>query len=432
MENFNEELNIYSEEVKDVLSKPPKTLFRWGNTILLIFIIIIFMLSWLIKYPDIVVAKAILTTEIPPQKEFARASGKIDSLFVKNYQEITKNTPLAIIENTAKYKDVMYLKSILDTLKVRPSESFYFPLDKMPILFLGDIENQFSVFENSYIQYNLNRESQSFLNNDLANTYSLTQLKYRLKTLINQKGLNKKEIFFKKKDLDRSEKLFSKGVISKQELENKNLEYIKAERNFKNINVSISQIKENISATTNFKTQATINNTREEINLLKGVIQSLDKLKRAIKEWELKYLFKSNIKGTVSFMKIWNKNQTINNGDFIFTIIPKNHANYVCKVQAPVLNSGKVKVGQSVNIKLSSYPDNEYGVLKGKVKSISLIPNNEGLYLLDVLLAEKLITTYNKELEFKQEMEGIAEIITEDLRLIERVFYQFKEIFKNI
>ena len=389
------------------------------------------MLSWLIKYPDVVVAQAVLTTEIPPQKEFARASGKIDSLFVKNYQEITKNTPLAIIENTAKYKDVMYLKSILDTLKVRPSESFYFPLDKMPILFLGDIENQFSVFENSYIQYNLNRESQSFLNNDLANTYSLTQLKYRLKTLINQKGLNKKEIFFKKKDLDRSEKLFSKGVISKQELENKNLEYIQAERNFKNINVSISQIKENISTTTNFKTQATINNTREEINLLKGVIQSLDKLKRAIKEWELKYLFKSNIKGTVSFMKIWNKNQTINNGDFIFTIIPKNHANYVCKVQAPVLNSGKVKVGQSVNIKLSSYPDNEYGVLKGKVKSISLIPNNEGLYLLDVLLAEKLITTYNKELEFKQEMEGIAEIITEDLRLIERVFYQFKEIFKN-
>ena len=431
MEDFNEELNIYSEEVKDVLSKPPRALFRWGNTILLVFIIIIFMLSWLIKYPDVVVAQAVLTTEIPPQKEFARASGKIDSLFVKNYQEITKNTPLAIIENTAKYKDVMYLKSILDTLKVSPSESFYFPLDKMPILFLGDIENQFSVFENSYIQYNLNRESQSFLNNDLANTYSLTQLKYRLKTLINQKGLNKKEIFFKKKDLDRSEKLFSKGVISKQELENKNLEYIKAERNFKNINVSISQIKENISTTTNFKTQATINNTREEINLLKGVIQSLDKLKRAIKEWELKYLFKSNIKGTVSFMKIWNKNQTINNGDFIFTIIPKNHANYVCKVQAPILNSGKVKVGQSVNIKLSSYPDNEYGVLKGKVKSISLIPNNEGLYLLDVLVAEKLITTYNKELEFKQEMEGIAEIITEDLRLIERVFYQFKEIFKN-
>jgi multidrug resistance efflux pump len=431
MENFNEELNIYSEEVKDVLSKPPKALFRWGNTILLIFIIIIFMLSWLIKYPDIVVAQAILTTEIPPQKEFASVTGKIDSLFVKNYQEVTKNTALAIIENTANYKDVMYLKSILDTLKVNPLVSFYLPVDKMPILFLGDIENQFSLFENSYIQYVLNKESQSFLNDDLANTFSISQLRYRLKTIINQKKLNKEEVYFKKKDLDRSEKLFSKGVISTQELENKKLEYLQTERSFKNLNVSISQIRENISNTVNFKKQTTINNTRNEINLLKGVIQSLDKLKRAIKEWELKYLFKSNINGTVSFMKIWNKNQTINNGDFVFTVIPKKYSSYICKVQAPILNSGKIKVGQSVNIKLSSYPANEYGVLKGTVKNISLIPNNEGLYLLDVVLTKKLITTYNKELEFKQEMQGIAEIITEDLRLIERVFYQFKEIFKN-
>lgn len=431
MENFNEELNIYSEEVKDVLSKPPKALFRWGNTILLIFIIIIFMLSWLIKYPDIVVAQAILTTEIPPQKEFASVTGKIDSLFVKNYQEVTKNTPLAIIENTANYKDVMYLKSILDTLKVNPLVSFYLPVDKMPILFLGDIENQFSLFENSYIQYILNKESQSFLNDDLANTFSISQLRYRLKTIINQKKLNKEEVYFKKKDLDRSEKLFSKGVISTQELENKKLEYLQTERSFKNLNVSISQIRENISNTVNFKKQTTINNTRNEINLLKGVVQSLDKLKRAIKEWELKYLFKSNINGTVSFMKIWNKNQTINNGDFVFTIIPKKYSSYICKVKAPILNSGKIKVNQSVNIKLSSYPVNEYGVLKGTVKNISLIPNNEGLYLLDVVLTKKLITTYNKELEFKQEMQGIAEIITEDLRLIERVFYQFKEIFKN-
>ena len=142
MENFNEELNIYSEEVKDVLSKPPKTLFRWGNTILLIFIIIIFMLSWLIKYPDIVVAKAILTTEIPPQKEFAIVSGKIDSLFVKNYQEVTKNTPLAIIENTANYKDVFFLKSILDTIQIQ-KQSFYFPIDELPILFLGEIDAAF-------------------------------------------------------------------------------------------------------------------------------------------------------------------------------------------------------------------------------------------------------------------------------------------------
>lgn len=430
MENLNDELNIYSEEVKDVLSKPPKALFRWGNTILFVFIIIVLFLSWLLKYPDIVTAQAILTTEIPPQKEFARVSGKIDSLFVKNYQAVKAGTPLALIENTANFKDVIYLKSILDTLTVNQT-SFYFPLDDLPMLFLGDIENEFSLFENNYVLYILNKESQSFLNNDLASKYALSELRYRLQTLKNQKELNKEELFFKRKDLDRIEGLFKKGVVSAQEFENKKLEYLQSERSYKNMSVSISQTKENISNTTNLKKQSSIENTREEINLLKGVIQSLDQLKTAIKEWELRYLFKSNIEGEVSFMKIWNKNQTINSGDFVFTIIPKNHSSYICKLQAPVLNSGKVKIGKDVNIKLSSYPDNEFGILTGKIKDISLVPNIEGLYLIDVELPKKLITTHGKEIEFKQEMTGIAEIITEDLRLIERVFYQFKEIFKQ-
>ncbi len=425
-----EELTIYSEGVRDVLSEPPKSIFRWGNTILLVFIGCIFFLTWLIKYPDIVTAQAVLTTEIPPQKEYARVTGKIDSLFVKNYQNVKPNTPLALIENTANFKDVLFLKSILDTLKVNQS-SFYFPLDSLPMLFLGDIENEFSLFENNYIQYDLNKKSQSFLNNDLTNKYALSQLRYRLQTLKNQKELNEEELLFKRKDLERTETLYNKGVISAQEYENKKLEYLQAERSYKNMNVSISQIKENISSTSNLKKQTSIENTRNEINLLKNVIQSLDKLRTAIKDWESKYLFKSNIEGEVSFMKIWNKNQTINSGDFVFTIIPKNHSSYICKVRAPALNSGKVKIGQDVNIKLSNYPNNEYGVLKGKVKDISLVPNEEGLYLIDVSLPKKLVTTYNKEIEFKQEMQGVAEIITEDLRLIDRVFYQFKEILNK-
>jgi len=430
MDELNNNLNIYSEEVKDVLSKPPKIIFRWGNTMLLAFISVILFLSWLIKYPDIVSAQAVLTTEIPPQKEYARVSGKIDSLFVKNFQEVNNGTHLALIENTANYKDIIYLKSVLDTLKVNQL-SFYFPLDDLPMLFLGDIEDEFSLFENNYVQYLLNKESQSFLSSELANKYTLSQLNYRLQTLNNQKKLNEEELVFKQKDLERNKKLFDKGVISEQEFENKNLDFLQAERSHKNMNVSISQIKENISNTRNLKKQNSIDNTRLEVNLFKGVIQSLDQLKTAIKEWELRYLFKSNIDGEVSFMKIWHKNQTINNGDFVFTIIPKNHSSYICKIQAPVLNSGKVKVGQEVNIKLSSYPDNEFGVLKGRVKDISLVPNKEGLYLIDVKLSKKLVTTHGEEIEFKQEMQGIAEIITEDLRLIERVFYQFKEIFKQ-
>ena len=49
----------------------------------------------------------------------------------------------------------------------------------------------------------------------------------------------------------------------------------------------------------------------------------------------------------------------------------------------------------------------------------------------NISLLDKLITSYNKEIEFKQEMRGTAEIITEDLRLIQRFFYQFNKIIKR-
>lgn len=55
MEEFQDELNIYSEEVvRDVLSDPPKAIYKWGNTILLFFIILLGLLSWFVKYPDVI------------------------------------------------------------------------------------------------------------------------------------------------------------------------------------------------------------------------------------------------------------------------------------------------------------------------------------------------------------------------------------------
>lgn len=100
---------------------------------------------------------------------------------------------------------------------------------------------------------------------------------------------------------------------------------------------------------------------------------------------------------------------------------------------------GKIKVGQKVNIKLENYPDTEFGVINGTVKSMSVIPDKEGLYFIDVNLcfdklkpsSDKRITSYDKEIEFKQVMRGSSEIITEGSRLIECFFDQFREIINR-
>ncbi len=425
-----ENIELRSEEVQEILTKVPHWMIRWGNLIILFLIVMVLAISWFIKYPDVIASQALVTTQIPPQKEYAKTTGEIHSIFVKNDEEVSKNSPLAIIENTADYDDVFLLKSIIDTVSVN-TKSFYFPIDELPILFLGDIESDFALFENNYSQYVLNKQLQPYSNEAVANQNSLSELYRRLQNSKAQLEINRKELEFTRKNLERNKDLFNKGVISQLDYENKQLEFAQAERNYKNFETTISQIRESISNAKKTSKGTQINKTKEETKLLKSVIQSFNQLKKAVKEWEQRYLLQSKLNGRVSFLHVWNVNQTVNAGDLVFTIIPKENSTYVAKLKTPAQNSGKLKIGQKVNISIENYPEAEFGVLIGTISHISILPDTDGFYLLDVILPQELITSYNKNITFKQEMRGTAEIITEDLRLIERFFYQIKDIFKR-
>ncbi|PJB12027.1 MAG: HlyD family secretion protein [Flavobacteriales bacterium CG_4_9_14_3_um_filter_40_17] len=423
-------IQLRSEEVQEILTRVPHWMIRYGNTVFLSLILMVLLLSWFIKYPDLITSEALITTSIPPQKEYAKTFGRISRLLVENNQDVPANTPLAILENAADYKDVFFLKSILDTIKT-DTETFEFPMDSLPILYLGDLETDFALFQNNYYQYKLNKELQPFANEALANKFTETELQARLSLLENQKDINKNELLFKEREVARHKTLFEKGVISSQEYENKQLEYFQAERNYKNISVSISQLRESISSAKRNSKGNQITKKTEELKQLKAVLQSFNQLKKSIRDWELQYAFISHIDGKVSFLNAWSENQNIEAGDLLFTIIPAENSRYIAKLKAPIQNSGKIKRGQKVNIRLENFPDEEFGMLTGVVRNISLLPDKEGFFSVDVELPEKLITNYNKEIVFTQEMKGAGEIVTEDLRLMERFFYQLRNIFKR-
>tara|TARA_B110000879_G_scaffold84279_1_gene116676 strand:- start:81 stop:1367 length:1287 start_codon:yes stop_codon:yes gene_type:complete len=425
-----DEIDTNSEQIREILAKQPGFVLKWGISVIFIAVFLMLLATWIIKYPDIIHSEVILTTENPPQKEYAKVTGKIDTIFVSDSDNVHNQQPLAILENTANYKDVFFLKSILDTIQIQ-KQSFYFPIDELPILFLGDLDAAFSIFETNYIHYVLNKELKPFTNEALANKTTTSELNRQLRNLQGQKALHKQELEFKQKDVSRSKTLFEKGVVSEQDYETKQLEYLQAERIYKNMASSISQLREAISNSKNTSKETEISSIREEKTLLKKVIQSFNQLQKSVKDWELKYVLSSKMDGQVLFLNYWSVNQTVNQDDLVFTIIPKVNSSFIAKLKTPAQNLGKVRIGQNVNIKLHNYPDYEFGVLKGTVTHISEISNKEGVYTIDVSLPKTLITSYNKEIEFKQEMQGVAEIITEDLRLIERVFYQFKEIFKQ-
>jgi multidrug efflux pump subunit AcrA (membrane-fusion protein) len=427
MEELNDGLKIYSEEVRDVLSDPPMAILRWGNTLLLGFVIILLLLSWIIKYPDIVSTAIVITTNIPPEKIVAKASGKIEVILVHDKAIVGENTPLAIIQNTASYKDVFLLKSIVES----HSNGENFDFKKLENTQLGDIENSYALFHAAYIANELNAELQPFQVEGNAQNSESVQIRERISILQQQKKLNEIELQLQKNDVNRYETLFNKGVVSTQDFENKKLGYLQAEKGYKNLLSSISQLKSSLIDNSRTSKVTKISGTKEEVNLESSKIQSFYQLKKVIKDWELAYVLKSSVTGKVSFLQIWTENQTITVGDNVFSVIPTIEKGYIGKLKAPALNSGKIKVGQDVNIRLTNFPDSQFGMLNGKINNISLTPDKDGNLLIDVALSQKLETSYHKTIPFQQEMTGSAEIITEDLRLIERLLYQFRDIFNR-
>ena len=241
-----QDIEIRSEEIQEILTQVPNWMIRWGNTLMLLLIGMLLFISWFVKYPDVIATEIMITTQIPPEKIYAKTNGQIETFLKNDGDFINENETIAIIENSANYKNVYLLKSIVDTLTI-DNLNFSFPINSIPPLILGDITTSYAVFENNYSEYYLNKKLNPYKNESFANRYSLTEGKERLQVLLSQKELSLKELSFKEKNQVREKKLFENGVISAKEYEQKQIEFLQAKKSYKGLESSISQTRELIN-----------------------------------------------------------------------------------------------------------------------------------------------------------------------------------------
>ena len=97
-------LSLRSEEVREILGRPPRRIVRWGITVIFVVVAGLFIGSCFIKYPDVLQAPVTVTTEHLPAGVAARSSGKIDTLFVTEGEIVTEGAPIAVLENPARWQ----------------------------------------------------------------------------------------------------------------------------------------------------------------------------------------------------------------------------------------------------------------------------------------------------------------------------------------
>ncbi|MDH6311202.1 multidrug resistance efflux pump [Dysgonomonas sp. PFB1-18] len=428
-----EKIELRSDEIQEILSRPPHSLIRYGISIICGVILVLLIGSFFFKYPDIITGEVVITTENPPVWVVARSSGRIKKLTCQDKQIVKSNNLLAVIDNPAKTKDIEELDKLLKGIIISDSV-FFIPIELYTHSYeLGELQSAFSSFTRAAVNY------ENFLSVNLTNQERMALQKqihgkedYSI-NLQRQQELKENELKIAKEAYERENQLYKKGIISKAELETAEQTYLNLQQSFQQLRTSI--INENIES-------IQMNESVKKLSLqyLQDKNQYYSDLKSTYRElvatlesWRQTYLLTSPINGVVTFNTYWQKDQFVEAGSKVFAIIPQHSGRMVGKILVSTSGIGKVKTGQTVNIKLNGYPYMEYGMLKARINNISLV-STEDNYTIEVELLNGLETAIGKKIEFTGELSGIAEIITDNRSLGQRLLspleYVWKEKFK--
>ena len=424
----NQRIELRSEGVQEILGIIPHWIIRWGMILIFLVILIILFGSWVFEYPHVVKSRILVTTENPPSTAIARTDGRIMELFVEDNEKVKEGEVLALIENPANYRDVILLKTRVDSFRQQsPGGADSVMADFPENLTLGEIQSYYASFLKNFndlknfLNLNYHKQKIESMEKEIERyrAYSWT-LKKQSRILASERNLAQNQF-------TRDSTLYKQGVIPTADYEKSRSELLKKQRAYEQSRTAIVDADIQISKLQQQILDLELQENEEFDKLNLAVRESLENLISEIAAWEQNYVLRTTVAGTVSFTRIWSEDQYVSQGDLVMTVIPENSGNIIGKIDLQSMGAGKVEVGKIVKIKFDNYPFMEYGMVTGEVKSISLATANDA-YTVLVSMPEGLKTNYGNEINFTQGMLGVAEIITNEESLLERIVNPVKAV----
>lgn len=423
-EAYASHIELRSEEVQEIMGQVPAWIIRWGLTVIFLAIGAAFTLAWFIKYPDVLVAQVVLTSDPPPLRLVAPTTGKIAHIFVEEEAAVQRGDCLLAFESTADWQDVMRLEQSLEEAN---SLADLLPL---PIYQLGRLQPQYSEFRKTIEAWHFFSNSKAYHSGINRITHRKTTELQALNTNIEaQLELKKREFELATKAYEINRKLYEQRNISRVELEQYEVEKIQKGVVIKQLEAQIHNNE--IQRLSYHQQMGEFGQQVQEdgLRLQVEAQEALSQLKSAIEDWKQTYMLLAPQSGQVAFFDLWAVSQQVEAGKAVLSLLPHTQR-IIGKATLSQQNVGKLRPGQRANIKLDTYNHKEFGMLPAMVSHISPLPHQDQ-YLVNLELTQGLKTTYNTQLEFQAEFYGKAEIITEELRLLERVFFEVSHLIQR-
>lgn len=426
-------VSFYSEEVQEIMGRRPGWILRCGVTIILLILAGVVILSWFIRYPQTVSAVITLTSDNPPSDLVSRTGGILDKVFVADGDTVAAGMLLALIASPADYSDVLTVETTLNQSNTSDASNL---VQRIPVswhnLRLGSLQADWLDYLSACCDFADYLSLDRIGKKKMLIAGQVWRAKEYYKRLEVQRATLKEELGYELATLERDSLLLSKNAISQAEYE-QTLKSCISKRNalagfdatMEGAHLSRLQLEQQ-------SLELDIQRDEEIAEYVRRLSELRGNLSARISLWKEQYAVSAPYDGVVSLQNVWGSGQRVSTGDVIASIAPVECQEVIGKLKVPSSGFGKVALRQEVIIKLSGFPYLEFGVLHGEVTTISSVPENtpEGLmYTVTVSLPEGLESSYHKEIPFVQDMNGVAEIVTEDMRLLEQLIWPIRVLF---
>jgi multidrug resistance efflux pump len=428
IEAVNNNLNLRSKGIDEIISKRPGFLERWVMLIFLVILILLFASTWFIHYPEVIKTRATLIATNAPKEIVTRQEGRLTKLFVKNNDTVTEGTILAFLESNAKHEQVILLSKFLDTTLAELQNNaaqniilrFVNNFDS-----LGELQKAYQEFITAYQQFTDYLKDGYYLKKKKVLVEELLFLQANHDLIINQKELMLKDLKLTEETYLANSYLLKENVISKQEERNEQSKLFNKQLNIPLINTNLlnNEMQQRLKLKEIYELDHSISQQKIIFQ------QSAQTFQNLTNEWIRNYILKAPISGKVNFMIPIQENQYLKLGKSLGFINPPNSM-YYAEVILPQNNFGKIDAGQEVQLRFDAYPYQEWGCVIGKLDYTSELATDSG-FLAHILLINGLKTNQHKFLHYRDGLKAEAFIITLDMRLFERFYYKTVSSFRR-
>ena len=433
-ESRHKSIEFRSEPVQEILGSVPSWIIRWGTTLFFTGIIMLLVGSWFFRYPEVVpnLDVEVVTTQ-PPSDVMARSTGKIEDFFITDKQLVPAGDSIAVIENPASYTDMFVIRGDLRRFRPILDENDLGAIINVSFsnnMQLGDVQDEYAEFLKDFLDLRNFVELNYYSRKIETLEKQISDYKLYYNYMYTQKQTLEEDLQLEVRDYERWEALYDSSAISQSELDNSKSELLQKQHSFEGARTNLANTKIKIDELHGEVLDLELQYEQEKNDLQLAIYKSFNNLNGSIRMWAQDYLIVAPINGSATFNKFWTVNQNITEGEKIISIVPVDSSNIIGKLTMPVYRSGKVKVGQKVNIRFENYPYMEFGMVTGYVEKISIVPA-DNTYSVDVSFPYGLKTNYKVDLPFTQRMRGKAEIITQDTRLMTRILRPIRSLIQN-